>query len=115
MLTGRDSIVDGRARLSGTNEAFVESVKHLPDQERLHRAFREKTDTLRLRKIGELFRDRKWREARPRAEAILGDPDSTVEIKFWARIQLEGIDFATALHAGKSESELHRILVHATP
>jgi hypothetical protein len=117
LLTSLDTIylaLGSRELTSASNEAFVESVKHLPDQERLHRAFRERTDTLRLRKIGELFRDRKWSEARPRAEAILGDPDSTIEIKFWARIQLEGIDFATALHAGKSESELHRIpLTHA--
>jgi hypothetical protein len=78
----------------------------MPDQERLHRAFQEKSDTLKLHKIGELYKDGKYDEAKLRAEGIIGDPDSTVEVKFWAQVQLEGIDFSQTVHAGKPQNEL---------
>jgi hypothetical protein len=61
-----------------------------------------------------LFEQKKFNQARPRVEAILADPDSTIEIKFWAQIQLEAIDFAETLHAGKPQGELSKtILAHA--
>ena len=103
-----------RELTTASNQKFAESLQHLPNQEALHRAFQEKNDTLRLRRIADLFRQRKYDEARPRAEAVRADPDSTVDTKFWAEIQLEGIDFAETLHSGKPQSELPKIvLVHA--
>ncbi len=103
-----------RELTTASNQKFAESLQHLPNQEALHRAFQEKNDSLKLRRIADLFRQRRYGEARPRAEAVRADPDSTVEMKFWAEIQLEGIDFAETLRSGKPQSELPKVvLVHA--
>jgi hypothetical protein len=103
-----------RELTSASNQSFAESIKHLPNQEPLHRAFQDKNDTLKLQRIADLFRQRKYDEARPRAELVFSDPDSSLETKFWAEIQLEGIDFAVTLHSGKPQSELPEVtLRHA--
>jgi hypothetical protein len=103
-----------RELTSASAQSFAENLRHLPDQERLHRAFQEKSDTLKLHKIGELYKDRKYGEAKPRAEGIIGDMDSTIEVKFWAQLQLEGIDFSQTVHAGKPQNELAKgTLKHA--
>jgi hypothetical protein len=99
---------------SASTESFAESLGHLPDQEALYEACHERSDRLRLSKITDLFRQRKLDKARPLAEAVLMDPDSTIETKFWAHIQLEGIDFSETVHAGKPQSELPKLhLAHA--
>jgi hypothetical protein len=114
LLTSLDQIylvLAGRELTSATNQTFAESIKHLPDQETLHRAFQEKNDTLKLQKIAQFFKERKLDEAQPRAEAILSDPDSTVEVKFWAQLQLEGIEFTQTVHTGRPQSELPMVAV----
>jgi Domain of unknown function (DUF4365) len=117
LLANLDAIylsLANRELTSASNQSFAESIKHLPNQEPLHRAFQERNDTLKLQRIAELFRQRKYAEARPRADLVLADPDSSLETKFWAEIQLEGIDFAVTLHSGKPQSELPKItLAHA--
>jgi hypothetical protein len=103
-----------RELTSASTRSFAESLRHLPDQERLHRAFQEKNDTLKLRKISDLYNVGKYDEARPRAEGIITDRDSTVEVKFWAQLQLEGIDFSQTVHAGQPQNELAKVtLKHA--
>ncbi len=103
-----------RELTSASAQSFAENLRHLPDQEKLHRAFQEKNDTLKLHKIGELYKDGKYDEAKPRAEGIIGDVDSTVEVKFWAQLQLEGIDFSETVQAGKPQNELAKVtLKHA--
>src|SRR5205085_6962790 len=47
----------------------------------------------------------------PRAQAVLSDPDSSLEAKFWAEIQLEAIDYFETLNAGKAQSELPKVLL----
>lgn len=80
----------------------------------MHRGFQEKNDTLKLHKISELYSAGKYDEATPRAEGIIRDQDSTVEAKFWAQIQLEGIDFSQTVRAGKPQNELSKVtLKHA--
>lgn len=96
---------------SASNRSFAESIKHFPNQGELHLAFQEKSDALKLQKIAELFRHGKLEEARPRAESILADLDSAIEIKFWAQIQLEGIQFAQTVHAGKPQVELSKLIL----
>ena len=44
-----------RELTSASSQSFAESLKHLPDQEELHRAFQEKADTLKLQRIRVLF------------------------------------------------------------
>jgi hypothetical protein len=65
-----------RELTSASTRSFAESLRHLPDQEKLHRAFQEKNDTLKLRKISDLYKEGKYDEARPRAEGIITDRDS---------------------------------------
>jgi hypothetical protein len=103
-----------RELTSASIRSFAESLRHLPDQQALYRAFHEKNDTLKLQKIIELFQQRKFKEARPRAQAILDDPDSTTEVKFWAEVQIHAIDHTETVHAGKPQSELPKLaLTHA--
>lgn len=107
-------LLASRELTSAPNQTFAESIKHLPDQEALYQALHEKSDTLKLQKIAQLYKERKLDEARPRAEALLADPDSTIEVKFWAIVQLEGIEFSQTLHAGRPQSELPKVaLKHA--
>jgi hypothetical protein len=117
VLTAIDSIhlkLATRNLESASTQGFAEILKHFPDQEVLYTAFQEKFATLKFRKIAELYKQRKFHEARPRAEGIILDADSTVEIRFWAHLQLEAIDFGESLHAGKPQSELPKlILSHA--
>jgi hypothetical protein len=107
-------LIANRKLTSISAQAFAESLTHFPDQEKLHSAFQEKNDTLKLQRIFASFHQKKFNEARQRAEAVLLDPDSTVETKFWAQTTLESIDFTLTLHAGKPQSELSQIvLAHA--
>jgi hypothetical protein len=89
-------------------------LQHLPDQEALYRAFQEKNDVLKLKKLVELYQQKKFDEVRPRADAILSDPDSAVEVKFWAEMQLYAVEHVQAVHAGKPQGVLPEIdLAHA--
>lgn len=42
---------------------------------------------------------------------MLADPDSTIEVKFWATIQLQSIDHHQTLHGGRPQAELPKILL----
>jgi hypothetical protein len=107
-------VLASRTVTSASNRSFAESIKHLPDQEALHEAFQEKSDALKLQKIADLFREKQLDAARLRTDVLLSDPDSTIETKFWARVQLEGIEYSQNVHAGKPQSELPKIsLTHA--
>jgi hypothetical protein len=103
-----------RELISSSTHAFANSLKHLPDQEALYRAFQEKADTIRLQRVVALYQQRNLKEAGLRAKAIINDPDSSIEVKFWAEIQLEAIDYREAVHAGRPDSELPKVaLSHA--
>jgi uncharacterized protein DUF4365 len=107
-------ILATRELTSASTALFMASMKHLPDQEALHRAFQEKNDSLKLQRILELFEQRAFDQARVRVETVLADPDSTTEIKFWAQIHSEAIDYTEAVHAGRPQNELPSIiLAHA--
>jgi hypothetical protein len=103
-----------RTLTSTPAQFFAESLTHFPEQRVLFKAFNEKNDTLKLRAIRELFEQKQYDQARSRTVGVLADPDSTVEIKFWAEIQLLAIDYVETIHAGKPQSELARLhLAHA--
>jgi hypothetical protein len=107
-------LLGNRELTSASVQSFAESLTHLPNQEALHRAFQEKNDALKLQRMITLFHEKKLDQARPRAEAVLADPDSTIEIKFWAQMTLESIDYMQSLHAGKPQGELSKVvLAHA--
>lgn len=100
-----------RELTSASTPAFADSLKHLPDQGRLFRAFQEKNDVLKLRRIHELFEQGQYSEARSRAEVVLADPDSTIETKFWGQIHLQAIDCKESIHSGRPQNELPRLLL----
>ncbi len=117
LLTGLDKIhlaLANRVLTSSSAQSFAESLQHLPDQEALYRAFQEKNDVVKLKKLAELYQQKKFHEVLPRAQAILSDPDSTVEVKFWAEMQLYAVEHVQAVHAGKPQGVLPEIdLAHA--
>ncbi|MGB7984710.1 MAG: DUF4365 domain-containing protein [Terracidiphilus sp.] len=78
----RSSIVD-----------FAESLRYSGDPSHLLASIQDKGDILRLQKIVNLFHAGKLPEARQRTEVLLTDPDASVQTKFWASIQMYGIDF----------------------
>jgi hypothetical protein len=103
-----------RELMSASTESFVETLKHMPNQEELLREFQRKNDTLKLHNTNFLFKQKRFDEARTRLNAILVNPDSTTETKFWAEIQCEGIDFTETIHSGKPQIELSKVfLAHA--
>lgn len=103
-----------RVLTSSSAQSFAESLQHLPDQQAMYRAFQEKNDVLKLKKLVELYQQRKFDLVRPRADAILNDPDSTVEVKFWAEMQLYAVEHVQAVHAGKPQGVLPEMdLAHA--
>jgi hypothetical protein len=104
-------VLANRQLTSAPMQSFAESLKHLPDQQALHRAFQDKNDTLKLQRVYELFQKRELDQARPRTEAILADPDSTVEVKFWARLQLEAIDYRQTARSAKPSGEVPKLLL----
>lgn len=104
-------VLADRQLTSAPIQSFAESLKHLPDQSALHRAFQEKNDLLKLERVNELFVKRELDKARPRSEAILADPDSTVEAKFWAQLQLEAIDYTGTARSAKPAGEVPKLLL----
>jgi len=97
-----------RELTSASTRDFAESLVHFADQTALARAFQDKNDVLKLGRIVDLYKERKLPEARSRAEVLVADPDSGVEAKFWAEIQLQSIDYHEILHGGRPQSELPR-------
>jgi hypothetical protein len=107
-------VLGSRTVTAASAEDFVMSVAHLPDQEAAYQAFQEKATTLKVQKILDLFHGNKYQEARSRADAVVIDPDCSVEARFWAQMTLQSIDFAETLRAGKPQRELHEsTLAHA--
>lgn len=103
-----------RRIVSASSRSFAKMLDHLPDQQQLYQAFQEKSDTLKLRRIRDLYKDGLLDQARPRANTIVADPDSSLEIKFWALILLHSIDYKEARDSGKPPSELPKVtLKHA--
>lgn len=114
LLSALDRIylaLGNRELTSASTLSFAESLRYLPDQEQLYRAFQEKNDILKLRRIGELFKQGDFSQARSRAEGVLADPDSTIEIKFWGQIHLQAIDCKESIRSGRPQSELPRLLL----
>lgn len=117
VLLGLDKVyltLASRELTSGSTKSFAECLGHLSDQRKLATAFQEKNDVLKLKRIREFYQQQQFAEARSRAEVIITDPDSIVEVKFWAQIQLHAIDFRETVHAGRPQKELPKlVLKHA--
>jgi hypothetical protein len=99
---------------SSSNSSFSDSLKHVPNQEALYQAYEEKNNILKLRKIGDFYKQREYEQARTRAVAVANDPDASIEAKVWALTQLGDIDSAIAFRSGRPQAEFPKaLLVHA--
>jgi hypothetical protein len=99
-------ILANRTLADSPVSAFAESLKHLPGENALREEFQHKNDVLKLRKVHELLVARQYPEARSRAQAVLSDPDSSIENRFWALEQLGDIDWGEAVNQDRPQSEL---------
>jgi Domain of unknown function (DUF4365) len=107
-------VLANRELVSSSLVSFADSLKHLPDQEQLSREFQEKNDTLKLLRVVRRHREDKFDEARIRAQSIFHDPDSSVEMRFWAVVHLRGIEYSATVHSGSPQSQLSQVsLAHA--
>jgi hypothetical protein len=99
----------GRELVSAPTQSFGESLKHFPDQQKLARAFQEKNDVLKLKRIRDFYEQKQLGEARSRADLVIADPDSDIEVKFWAQIQLQAIDYRELVQLGSPQNELPKV------
>lgn len=92
--------------------SFAESLKYQPGESELREEYQRKNDVLKLRKIAELTAARQFSEARSRARVVCSDPDSLIENRFWAEMQVGVIDWAEAVGQSRPQSELPAILLN---
>jgi hypothetical protein len=90
---------------------FADTLKHLDGQDQLLRDFQEKADVLKLHRVRDLFNEGRYSEARLRANAVVNDFDSSVEIKYEAQVQSESSEYAEIAISGKPQSELSKSLL----
>jgi len=85
---------------------FAESLVYSTDQEKLRAEMQNKSDVLKLQRVVALYNDGKLAAARERADALVRDPDATIETKFWASIQIGNIDFDSLVRSCNPQAEL---------
>jgi Domain of unknown function (DUF4365) len=99
---GRIKLVVGtRSVLDAPIPQFLADIKEQVDENELIRELRNKSDALRLGQMQQLYRSRKYEEATARIGKILGDPDCSVEIRFWALLEKERIDYRVSAESGR--------------
>jgi hypothetical protein len=102
-------VLGHRTLIDSSISSFAESLKYHPGEEKLREEFQRKSDFLRFRKIQELFVNKLYAEARSRGQAIILDPDSSIENKFWAQEVIGPIDWAEAVNRNECQTELPKI------
>jgi len=104
-------VLGHRTLASSTMSSFADSLKYQPGEEKLREEFHRRTDFLRFRKLQEFIVQRKYGEARTRAQLIVSDPDSSIENRFWAQENIGSIDWSEAVSKDHSQPELPLILL----
>ncbi|MFP5235358.1 MAG: DUF4365 domain-containing protein [Acidobacteriota bacterium] len=105
-LSLSSNVLANRQLTRGSIADFAESLRYSGDPARIFAAIQDKGDVLRLQKIADLFHQRKLSEARQRTSALLADPDASVQTKFWASIQMYGIDFREIVTSDKPQEQI---------
>lgn len=107
---GRLKLVIGtRAVLEAPVQTFLTDVKGQIDENELIRELRDKSDALRLSQLQRLYVGRQFSEAMSSITKILGDPDCSVENRFWAFLEKERIDWRVAAESGAPQGSLPEI------
>jgi len=86
-------VLANRTLANSSVSSFAESLKYQPGEDKLREEFQLKSDVLALRKIQELLVARQYSEARTRARVATSNPDSSIENRFWAEMNIGNIDW----------------------
>jgi len=107
-------VVSARTVEQSSTVDLAASLHLTDDPEKSRIAFQSQTDALKLERIAALYHEHKFDEARKRTEALLLDPDATVETRFWASVQAWSIEFRDIFASGQPQNLLsERHLEHA--
>jgi hypothetical protein len=108
------NVLANRQLTRSSTADFAETLRYSGDPSRILAAMQDKGDVLRLQKIAKLFQEDKLPEARQRTSVLLADPDASVQTKFWASIQMYGIDFREIVASDKPQEQIAKShLAHA--
>lgn len=99
-------VLANRELATSANTHFAESLVYSADQEKLREELQNKCDILRIQRIADLYHEGDTAAARVRADALLRDPDASIETKFWASVQISNIDFSIVARSGRPQTEL---------
>lgn len=99
-------VLANRTLVNSSLSSFAESLKYQPGEHKLREEFQLKNDELKLRKIQELLVGRQYSEARTRALVVASDPDSSIENRFWAEMNIGNIDWGEAVSKNRPQAEL---------
>jgi hypothetical protein len=114
LLTGLSrayAVLTNRHVAETPTAAFLAALPLTGDRETIRAGYQDKSDTLKLERIGALYRDGDLAAARERGEALLRDPDANIETRFWASVQLGSLKFTEAATSGKPQEELGKVLL----
>src|SRR5882762_10997267 len=102
-------VLANRTLANSSVSSFAESLKYQPGEDKLREEFQLKSDVLALRKIQELLVARQYSEARTRARVATSNPDSSIENRFWAEMNIGNIDWGEAVNKNRPQAELPQI------
>jgi hypothetical protein len=99
-------VLSNRQLATSSISHFAESLVYSTDQEKLRAEMQNKSDILKLQRVVALYNEGNMAAARERADALVRDPDATIETKFWASIQIGNIDFDILARSNNPQAEL---------
>jgi hypothetical protein len=99
-------VLANRELATSANAHFAESLIYSTEQEKLRAELQNKSDILKIRRIADLYHGGDTAAARMRADALLRDPDASIETKFWASVQMSCIDFSILVRSGEPQARL---------
>jgi hypothetical protein len=97
------NVLANRELMRSSIADFANSLKYSGDRSRILASLRDKGDVLRLERIADLFHEGKLPEARQRTTILINDPDASVQTKFWASVQMYGIDYRELASSNKPQ------------
>jgi hypothetical protein len=99
-------VLANRELAGSANAHFAESLVYSADQEKLRTELQNKSDILKIQRIADLYHQGDTAAARVRADALIRDPDSSIETKFWASVHISNIDFSILARSGEPQAKL---------
>lgn len=104
-----ETVLATRAVVSSGVPDFISSIKGHVLRESVIRSFRDKADALRIEQAQEMLRNGEGDKALPGVEAVIGDPSSSIEMKFSALLMKERIRTVGLTRGGTPQPEVARL------